>query len=122
MRVDVARWPTWVATASTTLFEGRYGGAANFTGRTYDLSPDGRWFLMIKRVGTADPTGAPANLVRRPALGRRADAARAGEPLSRFHVPIVRSVRLPAFAEGFGEARRSAVRARSRQPDRTGSA
>jgi hypothetical protein len=38
----------------------------------------------------------------------------------RVHVPVVRSVQLPAFAEGYGEARRSALRARRRQPDRWG--
>ena len=48
MRVGVARGPTWAATAPTKLFEGRYGAEASQTGRTYDISPDGRRFLMIK--------------------------------------------------------------------------
>jgi hypothetical protein len=43
----------------TRLFEGRYyvGDAAN-VGRTYDVSPDGRRFLMMK----ADTT-TPTNIV-----------------------------------------------------------
>jgi serine/threonine protein kinase len=62
MRVGVARGPTWAATVPTTLFEGRYGAPASFVGRTYDVAPDGRRFLMIKPVGP-DPTGAPASFV-----------------------------------------------------------
>jgi hypothetical protein len=62
MRVGVGRGPTWVATAPTKLFEGRYGAPAN-VGRTYDVSPDGQRFLMIKPVGSPDATGAPASLV-----------------------------------------------------------
>ena len=48
MRVGVAHGPTWAATAPTKLFEGRYGAAAGQIGRTYDVSLDGRRFLMIK--------------------------------------------------------------------------
>jgi hypothetical protein len=45
------------------VFEGRYfAGGAN-PGRTYDVSPDGRRFLMIKPGGGTDSTAAPASLV-----------------------------------------------------------
>jgi len=63
MGVGVTRGPTWVATAPTKLVEGRYGAALIFEGRTYDVSPDGRRFLMIKPAGPADQTGASASLV-----------------------------------------------------------
>ena len=63
MRVGVAHGPTWAATAPTKLFEGRYGAAANQTGRTYDIAPDGKRFLMIKAGGSADQTAVPTSLV-----------------------------------------------------------
>ena len=62
MRVGVARGLAWAATAPTTLFEGRYGGQLSYVGRTYDVSPDGRRFLMIKPIG-ADQTAASASVV-----------------------------------------------------------
>jgi serine/threonine-protein kinase len=76
MRVAVAPGPTWAPTAPTKLFEGRYGAAANQTGRTYDVSLDGRRFLMIKPIG---PRTLPAlgQHGGRPALGRRSEAPRA---------------------------------------------
>jgi eukaryotic-like serine/threonine-protein kinase len=61
MRVGVVPGPAWAATAPTKLFEGPYGAAANQRGRTYDIDPDGRRFLMIKPV--ADQTAVPMNLV-----------------------------------------------------------
>ena len=63
MRVGVARGPTWAATAPTKLFEGRYGAAAFHYGRTYDVSPDGRRFLMVKDYGAGDPGAMPAMVV-----------------------------------------------------------
>jgi hypothetical protein len=64
MRVGVAHGPTWAATeAPTKLFEGRYGAEAGQNGRTYDVSLDGRRFLMIKPSGPADPSGAAASIV-----------------------------------------------------------
>ncbi|MGH9257840.1 MAG: protein kinase domain-containing protein, partial [Vicinamibacterales bacterium] len=59
MAVRVEHGATFTASTPTTLFEGRYymGGAAN-VGRTYDVSPDGRRFLMMK----ADAS-TPASLV-----------------------------------------------------------
>jgi serine/threonine-protein kinase len=63
MRVGVARGPTWAATAPTKLFERHYGAAAFHFGRTYDVSPDGRRFLMIKDSATGDPNVTPASIV-----------------------------------------------------------
>jgi serine/threonine-protein kinase len=62
MRVEVALGPTWAATAPTKLFEGRYGAEASQTGRTYDIAPDGKRFLMIK-PGGADQTAVPTSLI-----------------------------------------------------------
>jgi serine/threonine-protein kinase len=63
MRVGVAPGPTWAATAPTRLFEGHYGAAPNQNGRTYDVSPDGRRFLMIKDSEASDPSATPASMV-----------------------------------------------------------
>jgi hypothetical protein len=63
MRVGVTRGSTWAATTPTKLFEGDYGAAAFHSGRTYDVSPDGRRFLMIKNGGANDPNATPASMV-----------------------------------------------------------
>jgi hypothetical protein len=64
MRVGVGGRPTWAATAPTKLFEGRYGPPTAFHfGRTYDVSPDGRRFLMIKEYGAGDAGATPASMV-----------------------------------------------------------
>jgi hypothetical protein len=52
---------TWHAGTPTKLFEGRYFSAGT-SGRTYDVSPDGRRFLMIKTLGT-DAGAAPPALI-----------------------------------------------------------
>ena len=62
MRVGVARGPTWAATAPTKLFEGPYGAPVFHSGRTYDVSPDGQRFLMIKD-SAADSNATPASMV-----------------------------------------------------------
>jgi serine/threonine-protein kinase len=64
MSVRIERGATWAASTPTTLFEGRYFlGGATFL-RTYDVSPDGRRFLMIKLGGGgSDETAAPASLI-----------------------------------------------------------
>jgi serine/threonine-protein kinase len=63
MRVGVVGGSTWAATAPTKLFEGRYGAAAFHFGRTYDVSPDGRRFLMIKEHAPGDASATPASMV-----------------------------------------------------------
>jgi Tol biopolymer transport system component len=64
MRVGVERGNTWTATPAVKLLEGRYfaGGIGGQVGRTYDVSPDGRRFLMIKEGGT-DQTAASTSLI-----------------------------------------------------------
>jgi Tol biopolymer transport system component len=47
----------------TRLFEGRYLMDAIFTGRTYDVSPDGQRFLMIKLDGGSIDTSAPPSII-----------------------------------------------------------
>jgi serine/threonine-protein kinase len=61
MRVGVAPGPTWAA--PTKLFEGSYGAGPNQSGRTYDIAPDGKRFLMIKFGDSANQTAAPTSLV-----------------------------------------------------------
>jgi serine/threonine-protein kinase len=61
IRIGVAPGPMWAPTAPTRLFEGPYGAGANQAGRTYDISPDGKRFLMIKP--DVDQTAVPASLV-----------------------------------------------------------
>ena len=46
----------------TRLFEGPYFLAAAASGRTYDVSPDGQRFLMIKPVGP-DQADAPTSII-----------------------------------------------------------
>ena len=50
MSVRVARGATWTAGSPTKLFTGRflYSETGRGEGRTYDVSVDGRRFLMVK--------------------------------------------------------------------------
>jgi Tol biopolymer transport system component len=65
LRVGVKGGATWAPTAPATLFDarGRYSGVAFHNGRTYDISPDGRRFLMIKRGAAGSLNAAPASMV-----------------------------------------------------------
>jgi len=65
MRVGVERGDTWAATVPVQLLEARYftGTSRAALGRTYDVSPDGRRFLMIKPDAGEDSTAAPTSLV-----------------------------------------------------------
>jgi serine/threonine-protein kinase len=64
MRVVVERAPSWAATTPTLLIkEGYFMVPGGFPGRTYDVSPDGQRFLMIKEGGGTDQTAAPAQLI-----------------------------------------------------------
>jgi len=60
MRVGVVGGPTWAATTPTKLFDGGYGSAPFHSGRTYDVSPDGQRFLMVK---DGDAQATPASMV-----------------------------------------------------------
>jgi len=64
MRVGVERGPSWAATTPALLVkEGYFTNPDVFTGRTYDISPDGQRILMIKEISGADQSAAPASLI-----------------------------------------------------------
>ena len=62
MRVGVEAGETWKSTAPTILFGGRYFGLG--LSRSYDVSPDGRRFLMIKPGPTEQASGLIVNAAR----------------------------------------------------------
>jgi serine/threonine-protein kinase len=53
---------TWSAGAPTKLLESRYYTGAGNPNRSYDVSPDGQRFLMIKSAN-ADPTSVPPSII-----------------------------------------------------------
>ena len=58
MAAGVARGPTWAATTPVLVVKEGYMVSPGNPGRTYDISPDGQRFLMIKgRTLTAAPAG-----------------------------------------------------------------
>jgi serine/threonine-protein kinase len=62
MRVPVeARNTVWSAGTPVVLFQGRYFTGSQ--GRTYDVSPDGRRFLMIKEAGADQGDARPQIIV-----------------------------------------------------------
>jgi len=66
MSVRIEPGTTWRAAAPTTILNGQYffgGAGAPFLTRTYDASPDGKRFLMIKDAGVAGPAVAPPSIV-----------------------------------------------------------
>jgi serine/threonine-protein kinase len=63
MSASVDGGSTFRAGNPARLFEGRYLMTLNAAGRTYDVSPDGQRFLMIKVGDGSDQTAAPASLV-----------------------------------------------------------
>jgi serine/threonine protein kinase len=64
MRVAIETGATWTAAAPVMLFDGPYyfGGGGIF-GRSYDVSPDGQRFLMIKQGDGSDQSAAPPSIV-----------------------------------------------------------
>jgi hypothetical protein len=56
MAVAIQTEPTFRAGKPTVLFEGRYGGG-------YDVSSDGRRFLMVKPAGRQEAATDQVNLV-----------------------------------------------------------
>jgi Tol biopolymer transport system component len=62
MAVEVARGPSWAATTPTLLVREGYFTIPSWWGRSYDVSPDGERFLMIKEGGP-DGTAAPTSIV-----------------------------------------------------------
>jgi len=61
MSVRVVRGATWTTGASTKLFQGPY--SLPLAERSYDVSPDGQRFLMIKPIGADRPAAAPSLVV-----------------------------------------------------------
>jgi hypothetical protein len=62
MGVEVERGPSWAATTPALLVKEGYFTNLNWWGRSYDISPDGQRFLMIKEGG-AEGTAAPTSIV-----------------------------------------------------------
>ena len=60
--VPVQTAPAFVPGTPTKLFDGQYF-AAGWIGRTYDVSPDGKRFLMIKANAGGDQTSTPTSIV-----------------------------------------------------------
>ncbi len=64
MRVGVERGPSWAATTPTLLIkEGYVTVPGGNPGRTYDISPDGQRFLLLKAGDGSGQTAAPASLI-----------------------------------------------------------
>ena len=64
MRVGVERSPSWAATTPTLLIkEGYVTVPAGNPGRSYDLSPDGQRFLLLKAGDGSGQTAAPPSLI-----------------------------------------------------------
>ncbi len=62
MRVGVARGASWVATTPTQVVKEGYYTIPQWWGLSYDISPDGQQFLMLKEGGI-DGTAAPASII-----------------------------------------------------------
>ena len=62
MRVGVVRGASWVATTPALVVNEGYFTNPVWWGRSYDVSPDGQRFLMIKEGGT-DRSAAPTSLI-----------------------------------------------------------
>jgi eukaryotic-like serine/threonine-protein kinase len=64
MSVSVEPGRRWTAGMPTKIIESAYfGGMSNSSPRTYDVSPDGQRFLMLKRTTSQDPPATPARIV-----------------------------------------------------------
>ena len=61
MRVGVERSATWAATTPTRVLGSGYYYGAGFVGRTYDVSPDGQRFLMLKPAN--EPNAPPPQII-----------------------------------------------------------
>ncbi|MGI8423531.1 MAG: protein kinase domain-containing protein, partial [Chloroflexota bacterium] len=62
LRVGVARGPSWATTTPALLVKEGYFTIPSWWGRSYDISPDGQRFLMIKE-GAADGTAKPVSMI-----------------------------------------------------------
>jgi hypothetical protein len=62
MVVQVESGPVWRSSSPAQVLPARYYDGAGLTGRTFDLSPDGQRFLMIKEGG-GDQTTTPQQII-----------------------------------------------------------
>jgi serine/threonine-protein kinase len=63
MAVSVQTDTNFVAGTAEVILEGAYYGSTAPSGRTYDISPDGTRFLMIKEGVASDDTSVPTELI-----------------------------------------------------------
>jgi serine/threonine-protein kinase len=64
MRVGVERGGSWAVTTPTVAVkEGYFTTQGGFPARSYDITPDGQRFLMVKTTGSSDRSTAPPRLV-----------------------------------------------------------
>ncbi len=63
MSASIEGGSTFRAGTPIQLFEGRYLAFGAAAGRSYDVSPDGQRFLMIKAGGASDETSAPRSII-----------------------------------------------------------
>jgi serine/threonine-protein kinase len=66
MRVSIAQGPTWAAAKPTRLFEAApylLGESGRFVFRSYDVSSDGKRFLMIRNPDRPAEAEPPARIV-----------------------------------------------------------
>jgi hypothetical protein len=64
MRVDVKRGQSWAATTPTMLIKAGYVTVpVNSSGVTYDISPDGQRFLLIKAPGGSGLNAGSSDLI-----------------------------------------------------------
>ena len=64
MSLGVQRASTWTATTPTEIVKASYFTTSGaYLGRTYDVSPDGRRFLMIKNGGSDQAGASSASLI-----------------------------------------------------------
>jgi len=75
MVVPVTLQPTFTPGTPRQLFEGRYGATAGI--RSYDVTADGRRFLMVQQKER--PAAAAAEMILRAELARGGEGSRAGE-------------------------------------------
>ena len=86
MRVGVERGPSWAATTPTLLIkEGYVTVPGAYPGRTYDISPDGQRFLLIKAGGGSEQAAAPITLIVVQHFDRGAEAAGADAVAMALH-------------------------------------
>ena len=109
MRVPLPTGSTFTYGTPTKLFDAApyfFGPAPG--GRTYDVSPDGQRFLMIKEGGEADEPAPSARLVLVQQLVRGTEAPRADEVIAAYVTHSRRQPRLVTISRAvFGDPPRT---------------